>query len=198
MLIVGVNGSPAKNGNTAYLLTRGLEQAAGLGAKTELIHVMDALADFKVPFCTACSTPCKADCTKDTAMEKALDLLRRADAVLVGSPVYFGTLTGQLKAFWDKARVLRSEKALLNTVGASVAVGATRFGGQEQTLRAIDEIMLIQGMTLVGAGHSEHDCGHHGVAGQKPVQEDKFACERIIILAKRMVEVARVTATLRN
>ena len=102
-----------------------------MGAQTELIHTQEVLKSVKVPFCTVCSAICTGACLKGTLMEEVLQKLREADGLLIGSPVYFGTVSGQLKAFWDKLRCLRSEKKLLNVVGGAVAVGASRFGGQE-------------------------------------------------------------------
>lgn len=197
MYFLAINGSYAKEGNTAFLLNKGLEQLRLLGGKTELIQVGEILNSMSVPFCTNCSSPCKGACAKGTLMEKTLDMLREADGLLVGSPVYFGTVSGQLKAFWDKLRCLRAEKKLLNVVGGAVAVGASRFGGQEGTIRALQEMMLVQGMTIVGGGHQDHDCGHYGVAAQRPALEDKYAQERIIVMAKRIYEVSLATKNLR-
>jgi len=197
MFFVAINGSPHKDGNTAYLLNKGLEQLELMGAKTEIIHTGEVLRSLAVPFCTACSASCTGACTKGTLMEKALQSLREADGVLLGSPVYFGTVSGQLKAFWDKARCLRGEKKLLNVVGGAVAVGASRFGGQEGTLRAIQEMMLVDGMTIIGGGQKDHDCGHYGVAAQRLASEDQYAQERILIMAKRLFEVSQATQSLR-
>lgn len=198
MIIVGINGSPNKKGNTQYLIDLGLQQVSSMGAKTEMIQVSDVLKGFNVPFCTACSSPCQGVCWKNTGFENILDIIREADGLIIGSPVYFGTISGQLKAFWDKLRCLRGEKKLLNTVGGAVAVGASRFGGQEGTIRAIQEMMLVQGMTIVGGGQFEHDCGHYGVSSQRPAEEDSFAKERAIIMAKRIYEVCLETKNLRK
>jgi multimeric flavodoxin WrbA len=129
---------------------------------------------------------------------EALDLLRQVDGLIVGSPVYFGTITGQLAAFWDKTRSLRSDKALLNVVGGVVTVAQARFGGQETTLKAIHDLMLVQGMIIVGDGHREFDCGHHGVCAQRPSKDDANAINRVRILARRIVEVAGATRALRS
>ena len=77
-------------------------------------------------------------------LKEALDKLRKCNGVIAVSPVYFGAVTGQLKAFWDLTRPLRGEKALYNKTGAAVSVGASRFGGQESTIRNIQDMMLIQ------------------------------------------------------
>jgi multimeric flavodoxin WrbA len=118
--------------------------------------------------------------------------------VLLGSPVYFGTVSAQLKAFWDKSRILRKEKALLNVAGAAVAVGAARFGGQETTLKALFDMMLVQGMMVVGDGYSDADCGHHGGCGQAPASEDEFAIRRVRITGQRLAEVAAATMDIRR
>jgi len=196
--IVGINGSPDKEGNTNYLLQTGLETARTLGARTDIIHVGEILRQMSVPFCTNCSAPCKGICAVNTPMAEVLDIIRSADGIIIGSPVYFGTMSGQLKAFWDKLRCLRAEKKLLNTVGGVIAVGFSRNGGQEGTISAIHEMMLVQGMTIVGGGHEEYDCGHYGVAAQRPARDDKYAIERTAIMVKRICEVALATKSLRK
>lgn len=197
MFIVGINGSPNKEGNTKFLLRKVMEKAQSLGANTAIIDVSEVLASAKHSFCNACSNPCSGVCFGGTKLEEAYDLMKKADGLIIGSPVYFGTVSGQLKAFFDKARKLRGEKALYNKIAAGIAVGASRFGGQENTLTAINDIVLVQGMIIVGAGYIDDDCGHHGVCGQKPAEDDEFAIKRAEILAKRMVEVCRATQAIR-
>ncbi|GAW93867.1 flavodoxin family protein [Calderihabitans maritimus] len=197
MLIVALNGSPKKDGNTAFLLKEALKVAESKGAETKLIHVVDVLADQKVPFCNNCSEPCRGVCSQGKKLGEAYDVLRRADGLLLGSPVYFGTVSAQLKAFWDKSRILRKEKALLNVVGGAVTTAAGRFGGQETTLKALYDMMLVHGMTVIGDGYREDDCGHHGACAQKPSAQDENAIKRVRVLAKRLVEVAEATRSLR-
>jgi len=198
MLIVGLNGSPRREGNTAYLLRTALAEVEKAGVRTAFIQVSEGVVDVKVPFCISCSSPCEGMCYKGTRMAEMFDLLRRADGILIGSPVYFGTISAQLKAFWDKGRRLRYQKALLNVVGGAMAVGGARFGGQETTIRAIHDIMLIQGMTIVGDGHLHDDAGHQGVCAQRPSKEDNEALIRARILGRRVLEVAGTTAQLRS
>jgi multimeric flavodoxin WrbA len=188
MLIVAVNGSPNRYGETAFLLQQVLKACEEMGAKTEMLHVMDALEEQEEPYCVACGSPCPETCHMVQNLADAYDLLRDADALVVGSPVYFGTLSGQLKAFWDKSRNLRSEKALVGKPGGAVAVGAGRFGGQETTVRAIQDVLLVHGMRVVGDGSLAAGAGHQGVCAQKPAEEDKFAIERARAMAQGLVE----------
>ena len=190
MLIIGINGSPNTNGNTKVLLKEALEAVEGLGAETRIIDVAKLLQKSKQPFCNVCSNPCNGSCYKGTEIEEAFELIKKADGFVIGSPSYFGTVSAQLKAFFDKSRLLRGEKALYNKVGGAVTVGAARFGGQETTIKAIHDIMLVQGMLIVGDGYHEDDCGHHGACAQRFAQEDSNALNRARILGKRVFEVA--------
>jgi len=198
MLIIGLNGSPNKNGNTKLLINKVLEKAQELGAETKIIEVAEVLSSAKHGFCNVCSNPCNRSCYQGTKLAEAYELMRKADGIVFGSPVYFGTVTGQLKAFIDKSRVMRGEKALYNKVAAGVTVATCRFGGQETTIKALHDMMLVHGMMIVADGHGEDDCGHHGVCAQRPAQDDTFALKRAEVLGKRLVEVCKATESLRN
>jgi len=198
LLVVAVNGSPNQNGNTSFLLQQAMEECARQGADTEFIFCREVLKDQKIPFCVDCSSPCSGKCYKNKEVTKAYDLISGADALILGSPVYFGTVSAQLKAFFDKTRALRAEKKLLNVVGGAITSGASRFGGQETAIRAMQDIMLVHGMIIVGDGYLEDDCGHLGVAAQKPSREDQNAIQRSRIIGKRIYEVAKATGKLRK
>jgi len=198
MLIVGLNGSPQKEGNTWFLLKEALKAAEELGAKTEILHVTGATDELKIPFCNNCTNPCQGVCYKNEKIGELLETLKKADGIIMGSPVYFGSVTGQLKSFWDKTRHLRKDKFFLNTVGGAVAVGGSRFGGQETTIKAIHDMMLVQGMLLVGDGYKDDDAGHQGVCAQKPAENDSFAIKRAQIMGKRVAEVAKATVEIRK
>lgn len=197
MFVLGINGSPHHDGNTAFLVQTALQTAEELGAKVHMIHVVDVLNELKHPFCENCSVPCSGICGDGNRLGEVLDLMRQADGILVGSPVYFGSISGQLKAFWDKTRSLRNDMALLNVVGGGVTVAGARFGGQETALESIHDLMLVQGMIVVGDGHRDYDCGHQGACAQRPAGEDDNGIKRVRILMRRIVEVARATEGLR-
>jgi multimeric flavodoxin WrbA len=198
MKIIGINGSPHRQGDTALLLQTALNAAAGEGAETEILYVAEILENVKTHFCSACANPCPATCYRGTVLEDNLKTLGKADGLLVGSPVYFGEVSAQLKSFWDRTRRLRTEKKLINVVGGALSVGAARFGGQETTLQAIHNMMLVQGMIVVGDGFPENDAGHFGAAAQHVARKDEHGLKRAVILGKRVATVARATAALRT
>lgn len=198
MLILGLNGSPHKEGNTVVLLQAALQAASEAGAETRILHVVDALKGVANPFCTACTPNCETACAKDTNLIETYNVMRKADGIIIGSPVHFGSLSGQLKAFWDKSRVLRKDRSLVNVVGGAVSVGTSRFGGQETTIRTMHDIMLVQGMTIVGDGFFDDDAGHHGACAQKPASDDQNGLNRAAIMGRRVAELAKATMELRK
>lgn len=198
MLILALNGSPNTDGNTAYMLKQALEAAKEMGAETKLVHVAEAVQTAHTLFCDACTSPCAKVCYEGTQLEELFALMQSADGIIMGSPVYFGTVASPLKLLWDKSRALRKEKSLVNVVGAAISVGSSRFGGQESTIRALQDMMLVQGMTVVGDGTYADDAGHIGASAQKPAANDPQATQRCRILGRRVAEVAAATAPLRE
>ena len=105
MNVIAINGSPRKTWNTATLLQNALDGAAAQGADTELVHLYDL--DFKG--CTSCLA-CKKVGGKSEgrcAMRDAISpLLARieneADAVILGSPIYFGNVSGEMRSFMER------------------------------------------------------------------------------------------------
>lgn len=197
MLILGVNGSPRKNGSVSLLMRAALHKAAEMGSETKEIFVTGIMDRQHPPYCIHCQPECDGRCYRGTELEKVFAELSQADGLILGSPVYFGTVSGQLKGFWDKTRKLRSERSLVDTVGGVITAGAARFGGQETTAKALFDMMLIQGMTIVGDGLQERDCGHHGALAASLVEDDHRALDRAKILACRVVNVAEATRKLR-
>ena len=104
MRILAINGSPRKNWNTATLLTKALEGAASQGAETELIH----LYDLSFKGCTSCFS-CKlkngksyGKCAYIDELTPILEKAGEADAIIMGSPIYLGAATGEMRSFLER------------------------------------------------------------------------------------------------
>lgn len=102
--ILGINGSPRKKWNTAMMLEKALEGAASKGAVTELIH----LYDLNFTGCTSCFA-CKTkggksygQCAVNDGLKPVLEKAADADAIILGSPVYFGNTTGEMRSFLER------------------------------------------------------------------------------------------------
>lgn len=99
MKVIGFSGSPRKDGNTDRLVRQVLNGAAGAGAETKFVRVADAA----IKGCVACYH-CRPTgvCALRDDMAPLLAEVLAADAVVLGSPVYMGQMTGQLKLFVDR------------------------------------------------------------------------------------------------
>jgi multimeric flavodoxin WrbA len=197
MNIVGINGSPNTDGNTSFLVGKVLEECSFRGAQTVMLNIGEIMSEQKKAFCTVCSNPCTGICYKGTRLEDAFEVLKGADGVVIGSPVYFGSVSAQLKAMFDKTRMVRNKKCLYNKVGLCVSVGASKYGGEETTIKAMQDMMLVNGMIIVGDGYIDDDCGHQGICATRPAKEDENAIKRAAIAAKRLIEVCNATTSIR-
>jgi NAD(P)H-dependent FMN reductase len=101
--IVGLNGSPHRNGNTVALMRWILEGCAEAGAEVEWIH----LIDWEVRYRQGCFTCLRTGtCPIQDDYQSILSQLLAAGGVVVGSPVYEGQPTAQLKTFLDRMTLL--------------------------------------------------------------------------------------------
>lgn len=187
MYIVALNGSINKNGNCRFLIDTVLNDCKEMGAEIEVINVPEAVMDSRTPFCIQCSSPCEGKCYKGTKLGDAYDKIAKADAVIMASPVYFANLSAQLKAFWDRTSEYRKAKAFVGKPIGFITCGHSRFGGQESTLRSMQSMALVQGMTIINSGSIEYDAGHIGVSAQAPAENDEFAISRCHSMAIRIM-----------
>ena len=104
MKVIAINGSPRKNWNTDTLLKKTLEGAASAGAETEMVY----LYDLKFRGCVSCLA-CKLQkeprpnrCVLRDDLTAVLDRVHEADAVILGSPIYFSEVTGEMRSFFER------------------------------------------------------------------------------------------------
>jgi len=100
MKIIGINASPRKEGNTAWVIGKMLEGASEHGAETESWH----FSDLEIKPCRGCWGCKKGDrgCVVDDDMQKLYEAIIPADGIILGSPVYMGQMSAQAKIFTDR------------------------------------------------------------------------------------------------
>lgn len=106
MKVIAVNGSPRKNWNTATLLEKALAGAKDSGADTEMVHLYD-LSFRGCISCFACKKIGGASygkCAVNDDLTPILDKAAKADALILGSPVYFFTESAEMRAFMERLR----------------------------------------------------------------------------------------------
>ncbi len=108
--VLGISGSPRRDGNTELLLKEFLRGARDSGHETELF----ILNEFKISPCTSCDSCQKnGQCIIDDDMQLMYNKLLEADYIVLASPIYFGGVSAQLKSFIDRCQALWSRKYIL-------------------------------------------------------------------------------------
>ena len=104
MKVIAINGSPRKGWNTDTLLKKALDGAASRGAETEMVY----LYDLKFRGCVSCLA-CKLQkeprpnrCVLRDDLTAVLDRVHGADAVILGSPIYFSEVSGEMRSFFER------------------------------------------------------------------------------------------------
>ncbi len=105
MKAIFLNGSPRKNWNTALLLKEAQKGAQSVGAETEYID----LYDLNFTGCRSCMLCKRKDreagrCYWKDDLSPVIDRILQADAMFVGSPIYFGETTSQFHALLERLR----------------------------------------------------------------------------------------------
>ncbi len=89
--------------NTDTLVTKALEGAASEGAVTAKLY----LNDLTIRPCQACANPPREGyCVIRDGMDTVYEVLENSDAIIIGSPAYFGTISAQLKLVIDRSNCL--------------------------------------------------------------------------------------------
>ncbi len=104
MKVIGLNGSPRKNWNSAQMLEHALKGAAAAGAETELIHLIDLNAT-GCRSCFACKRIGGKSFGRCAVRDDLTDILNRileADAVIISAPVYFGDVPGMVRNLFER------------------------------------------------------------------------------------------------
>ena len=114
--------------------------------------------------------------------DATLNDLEWADAILVGSPTYYGQMSAKIKAFFDKSVEIHGK--LEGKVGAAFTSSGGTATGAETTLLSIIEAMLIHGMIVQGRAENKH---YGAAAVEAPNKEELKICRE---LGKRTAKLA--------
>jgi multimeric flavodoxin WrbA len=181
--ILGICGSPHREGNTAYALRHALAIIEESGVSTSYM----ALLELNIGACDGCFACRTGRCVHSDDMELVYEALRACDGLILASPVYMGMVTGQMKTMMDRTVLFRTggRFELSGKVGAGIACGGFRNGGQELTLQNMQTYLLQQDIYAIadGPGYS-----HSGAAIVGRAADDAIGLQTVENLARRMVQ----------
>ena len=146
MKVLAVNGSPRKKGNTQVLMEAAADELRKAGAEVEMISI----TEFDIRPCTGCRRCYEKlwDCPIGDDAIKVLKKIAYSDGILVGSPVYFGGVTAQLKALFDRSIMPYQVLDFSDKVGGAITVGGSTHGGQELAALQIASFFMCHDMII--------------------------------------------------
>jgi multimeric flavodoxin WrbA len=188
-LVLGINGSPHREGNTAFALRHALATLEQAGIATHYV----ALAELDITLCDGCFACRSGACVHDDDMTALYDALRACDGIILASPVYMGMVTGQMKVMMDRTVLFRagSRFELSGKVGAGIACGGFRNGGQELTLQNMQTYFLQQDMYALADGPRY---SHSGATIVGRAADDELGLQTVANLARRMAAAVGATS----
>jgi len=151
-----------------------------------------SIADYDIKPCNGCEMCFKESwkCPIEDDAMKVLKMMVAADGLLIGSPVYCGGATSQLKALMDRSVIPYQSAQLKDKVGGALTVGGARNGGQELTLMQINTYFLMFDMIVASAEDGFY--GGMGTGNDKgDVKKDKESLDKARGVGRRMAHLLK-------
>lgn len=196
--IIGVSGSP-RHANTDVMVKHALEAAKriecdGVEVETQFI----SLAQKNIQGCLNCrgcvrTGKCVLKDDWDATFRPLYDPM--PDGVIMGAPVYFFNLNSQMRAYLERTTSLLKANFFPESttkapdwsrcVGASLAVGYDRNGGQEHAIAALNNWFIINDFCVVGGKH----IGYIGAPGWGMGEKDRDSVAKDELVGMKSAEI---------
>ncbi len=192
--IIIVESSPRKNGNSTLLAREVASGARSLGAEVDTIH-LHSMKISPCIACDACQESLEKDCVIDDDMKANYPRLRAADVIVFATPIYWFTVSGQIKLFMDRCYALlylgaESGEEAVHTIVSDL--GGKKFGvvlaygdvdpfvsGAVNALRTFQDMAHFVGSEIAG-----HVYGSAAAPGD--VAENKALLQQAYALGKKL------------
>lgn len=149
MKILGINGSPRNDGNTAYAIKYYLDQFERENYDIQLVNIED-LQIIPCKGCMLCRIKKDGHCVLEDQSSDFYGIMCEADIIVLASPVYIGSITPQLLSLLVKSRFLdRSLRRFEGKIGVPIVVG--RRAGHNFALSQLLHFFSLSGMTVTGS-----------------------------------------------
>lgn len=153
MKVVAVNGSARSGGNTSRLIEKTLGPLRSAGHEC----VVYELAGKRIEGCTACAL-CRKEQDRtchgrDDYGNEVIEAMDSADAIILGSPVYFADVTSEMKALIDRAGYVARGNGNMFARKPGACLVAVRRGGAIHALDTMNHLFMIGEMVLVGSSY---------------------------------------------
>ena len=178
-----INGSPKKNGSTYTALHEIENILTQEGIECEYVHV-----PHNVDSCSACNyCHSSVGCVKKDIVNETYEKLAEADAVIVGSPVYYAGPSGSLISFLDRLFYSYPERRSLN-LKAAACISNSRRAGNITSNDVISKFFSINGMTIITSTYWNDTHGNN----PEEVLQDKEAMQTMSNLGRNIAYYLRI------
>jgi multimeric flavodoxin WrbA len=187
MKVLGIVGSPRKDGNTQIMVEEVLAAVREAGAETDIFLVFDK----SIAGCDACGSCFKTGvCKIKDDMQSLYEKMEWADAIVFGSPVYFNYVSSQAKAIIDRTFCYLGNHKMQGKVGAPV-LAVRRIGGGQTRVQLFGWFSVLGMVSVRGAigyGREKGDVrtGVGANIGMTALEEARGAGKDIIEMFKKL------------
>lgn len=144
MKVLAINGSPNRHGCTDKAMSYVIEELEKAGIEVDYVHI-GAKAIQGCVACYKCQYEPIGQCyIKNDIINECIEKMKEADGLLIGCPVYFSGINGQMKSFMD--RFIYANPYISNKVGAAV-VSLRRTGGSD-TFHQLNNYLQLRNMII--------------------------------------------------
>jgi multimeric flavodoxin WrbA len=182
MKVIAINGSPKKEGNTRHALDLVGEELVARGIAFEVLHIGHRMIHGCMA-CGKCAENRDEQCSiKTDELNQWIQVIKAADGLIIGSPVYYSGIAGTMKSFLDRLFYVSGANGNLLRHKVGAAVTAVRRTGGSSTLDQLYHYLTYAEMILATANY------WNVIHGRKPgeVTQDSEGVQVMRLLGKNM------------
>ncbi|KAJ3448069.1 nad(p)h-dependent fmn-containing oxidoreductase ywqn-related [Anaeramoeba flamelloides] len=191
--VIAFNGSPRRKGNTFQLIQQMFKVFQNHNVETEIVQIGSKDIDGCIG-CGVCKTRRDYKCAIESdCVNECIDKIRKADGIILGSPVYFAGPSGQMKCFLDRIGYVgihnkekHGKSIFWHKVGAGISAHAS--AGGSNTLSQLNYLFSVSNAIIPGSTNWNFGVGWE--IGD--VMKDKVGLQNIDDLANEMVELMKM------
>ena len=153
MKVIAINGSPKKEGNTYHALKMVGDELVAGGMEFDILHIGHKL----IHGCTACGKCAENKDEKCSlgadGLNQWIQIVKEADGIIIGSPVYYSGIAGTMKSFLDRLFYVSGANRNLFRHKVAAAVVAVRRSGGSSTLDCLNHYLTYAEMIVATSSY---------------------------------------------
>jgi multimeric flavodoxin WrbA len=182
MKVIAINGSPNKEGNTFHALNMIGNEFRSDGIEFEILHIGHKVIHGCIG-CGKCAVNRDEKCSiRNDELNEYIQLLKSADGIILGSPVYYSGIAGTMKCFLDRLFYVSTVNGNIFRHKIGAAVVAVRRSGGSSTLDSLYHYLTYSEMILATSNYWNIIHGRN--AGE--VTQDGEGVQIMRVLGKNM------------